>query len=77
MKEEGVLENHADLPAEGLERQIADVVAVEPNRAQLRVIKPGQEIGDGGFSGRGRTHERGQLARLDAEGNPAERRLVG
>src|SRR6202022_3152965 len=76
MEEEGVLEDHADLAAQRLERQVANIVAVKPDGAELRIVETRQQVGDRGLARPGRADERGKLARLDLEGNVRERGAV-
>src|SRR6266851_7186782 len=76
MEEEGVLEDHPDLAAQRFEREIANVVAVQPDGAELRIVETGQQVGDRGLAGTGRADQRRQLAGLDLEGNVFERRAI-
>src|SRR5207302_7983684 len=76
MEEERVLEDHADLPAHGLQGQIADVVPIQPNGAELGIVKAREQAGDSGLTGAGRTDDGGELARLDAERDVFERRPI-
>src|SRR5437899_11552835 len=76
MEEERVLKDHADLPAQRFERQVADVVTVQPDGAELRIVEPRQEMGDRGLAGAGRADQRGQLAWLDPEGHVCQGRAV-
>src|ERR1700732_237493 len=76
MEEERVLEDHPDLAAQRFERQIADIMAVQPNGAELRIVEAGQQGRDCGLAPPGGADQRGQLARFDLEGNVFERRAV-
>ena len=76
MEEEGVLEDHADLLAHRLQGQVANVVPVQPDAAELRIVKPRQQAGDRCFAGAGRADDSGQLPRLDPERDILERRPI-
>src|SRR5205085_8870967 len=76
MEEERVLKDHANLPAQRFERQVANVEAVQPDGAKLRIVEPGQEVGDRGLAGAGRADQCGQLPWLDLEGHVRQGRAV-
>src|ERR1700693_5560984 len=69
MEEERVLKDHPDLAAERLEREIADVIPVQPNRAQLRVVEAREEARNRGLASAGGPDQRRQLTWLDGEGH--------
>ena len=62
-----VLHHEADRRAERVERELAHVVAVDPDRALLDVGDARHEHRGGGLARAGRTDERDELARLDGE----------
>jgi len=57
-EEKRVLRDHTHLPAQGVDGDITDIHAVNGYRTRRGVIKPGYEVGDGGFTGAGWTNQR-------------------
>ena len=45
-----------------------DILAVDADRAAVTVIKPGQQAGDGGFTGAGRTYQADSLSGFHYKG---------
>src|SRR5438067_4241299 len=76
MEEKRVLEDHAHLAPQRLECEVADILAVQPNRAELRVVEARQQARDRGLAGAGRSNQRGKLTGLDREGHVLDRRPV-
>ncbi len=76
-EEDGLLEDVADLVAEGLELVVADVVAVYEHVAGDGVVETGEEADDGGFAGPGGANDADELAGVDGEGDVGEDGLGG
>src|SRR5437879_11782067 len=76
MEEKRVLEDHAHLAPKRLECEVADILAVQPNRAQLRVVEAREQARDRGLAGAGRPNQRGKLTGLDRERHVLDRRPV-
>src|SRR5260370_41383268 len=76
MEEERVLKDHPDLAGERLEREIADVIPVQPNGAQLRVVEAREEASNRGLASAGGADQRRKLTGLDDEGNILDRRPI-
>jgi hypothetical protein len=55
----------------------AHIMAVDTDDAELGVVKPQQQLENGGFTRTRWADDGDRLARLDAEGNVGERCLVG
>ncbi len=66
-KEKWCLRHHADLPAETLQIERADVLAVEKNLAALELIEAGDQLAEGRLSGAGVPNQRDHLTRLDMQ----------
>ena len=62
-----VLGDHADGPAQRLERQLTDVDAADRHRPRVDVVQPREQGGDRRLAGARRADEGDDLARLDAE----------
>ncbi len=77
MEQVRVLENHPNLLPERLDGQVADVVAVDPNGALLRVVEAGQQARHRGLAGAARPHQGGQLAGIDGKRHIPQRRFDG
>ena len=58
----GLLGDDADVPAEVLKGDVLDVHAVDGDFALGDVVKPGDEVDDGGFSRAGAAHQADHLA---------------
>src|SRR5439155_4005705 len=67
MEEEGVLEDHAGLPAERLEREVTHIKAVQADGAKLRIVETRQQTGHGRLPSPGWTHQCGELTGLDSK----------
>ena len=67
VEEVRVLHHEADGVAQRVERELADVVAVDPHRALARRRRCGDEHRGGGLARARRTDERDELAGLDRE----------
>ena len=66
--EEGrLLEDDADLAAQGLQGGAADVDAVDQDAAGGRVVEAREQVDDGGFAGAGGAEQGDHLAGLDVE----------
>ena len=68
----GVLGDVADDVLQRLERDVADVVAPDPDRASVDVVEPSHEVGDRGLARAGGTDERDHLAGLGDERDVVE-----
>ncbi len=66
-EEGGLLEDDADLGAEGVEGGAADVEAIDADETGGGVVKAGQEADDGGLAGAGGAEQGDDLAGLDGE----------
>ena len=67
VKHERFLIDEDDVTAEIVEREILDVVAVEPDGARVRVEQAQQQVGDRRFAAAARADQREALARRDRE----------
>src|SRR3712207_3565127 len=74
VEDQRLLQHDGYVLAQGPERQGAQVVAVEPYRARVRVVEAQQQPGSGGFSRPAGPHERQRLAGARREGDVVERR---
>src|SRR5207253_8377268 len=72
--EEGVLEDDADVLADRLERRLAQVAPVDPNRASARIVEARDQVAGGRLPGTARPDQRDQLTGLDRERHLLERR---
>ena len=68
----GILQNNAQGPAQGVLPDIPDVDAVIGDGAGLNVIKPVDQVGNGGLSRAGGAHKGDLLARLCEQGHIVE-----
>ena len=75
-KQMGVLEHHAQRPAQGVLFDLPDVDAVVGHRALLHVVKAVDQVGDGGFSGAGRAYKGDLLPRFGKEADLLEDGVV-
>ena len=66
-EEGGLLEDDADLGAEGVEGGAADVAAIDADETGGGVVKAGQEADDGGLAGAGGAEQGDDLTGLDGE----------
>jgi hypothetical protein len=71
------LEHDAHLLPHGPDVEVADVPPVEAHFTELRMDHAGDELGDGGLAGSGRTDERNQLAAADLEADVVDRERRG
>ena len=71
-EQERILQDDAELAAQILHVQFADVDAVEQDLAALDVVEAQQELNGGGFAGAGVADDGDGLAGLDAEGDIAQ-----
>ena len=67
MEQIGLLGDYSDARRNGVERAVPDVHTVDPHCALVHVVQSRDEIADRGLSSAGRSHQGGQLARLDLE----------
>ena len=72
VKRKRVLQDDAELAAQVLDVQFADVDAVEKDLPALDVVEAQQELDGGGLAGAGVADDGDGLAGLDAEGNVAQ-----
>lgn len=70
-EEEGVLRDQSDRAAQGLVRQLADVVAADADRAAVGVVEPGQKEGDGGLAAAGGPDDGDGLPSATVSENPS------
>ena len=75
-EQECVLQDHTEPMAQGGNRQLADIDAIQQDPALLRLIKPAEQADHGGLAGTGGAHQRHMLAGFDPEGEVREDRLV-
>ena len=75
-EEERVLQHDAELAAQFLHVQFANVDAVEQDLAALDVVEAQQELNGGGFAGAGVADDGDGLTGLDAEGDVAQDPIV-
>lgn len=66
-KEHRLLAHQADLLAQPLDVQLADVVAINPHGPSRRVIEPLQKRHDGALAAAARPNQRDSLARIDRQ----------
>ena len=71
----GILQNNAQRAAQGVLPDVPDVDAVIGDGAGLNVIKPVDQVGNGGLSRAGGAHEGDLLAGLGKQGYVVEHRL--
>ena len=64
VKQIGLLGDHADLATDKIQRQIAQVIAIQQHTAMGGVIQARNQIGDGGLTCPAGTDQCGQLARF-------------
>ena len=75
-EQEGLLEDHADLPAQVAGVDLADVQAVDQDSPLVHVVEAGQEVDDRRLARAALAHDADPLARLDPETDALENRLV-
>ncbi len=75
-EQEGILQHHGDVPAEGALRVVAHVAAVDHNRAGGDIVEAVQQRRDAGLAGPGRAHQRHRLARRHLEAHVVQHRVV-
>ncbi len=76
-EDDGVLRHHADMAAPLARVEGADIVPIDADDAELRVVKTQQQLEEGGFTGTAGADDGHRLARLDAEADIAQRGDVG
>ena len=76
-KEDGVLEDIADLIAQIFQFVSANIVAVDVKRSGLHVVETRNETDDGGFSAAGGADDADKLAWLDFQANVGKDGVVG
>ena len=67
----------ASAPRRSAKPQLADVDAVDADRARLGIVEAQQQVEDGGLAGARRPDDRHRLARRDAEVEAIERQRLG
>ena len=67
-----LLQDDPDLIAQRIERDGANIVAVDRDTACRHVVKAWNQIDDGGLAGAGRAEQRDHLTRLGLAGNVVE-----
>ena len=65
-EQQRVLQHEAHLIAQRLQRELADVGAVDLDLPRLGIVEARDQAGDGRLAGAGRPDDRRHLARLDA-----------
>ena len=75
-EEERVLQHHAVAPPQFGQVHVADVDAVDANRALLHVVEAQQQRDDGGLARAGVADDRDRVARIDGERNIAQHPVV-
>ncbi len=76
-EEEGLVEDHADVGPQAGQGQVADVVAVDLDRAVLHVVEAGEQAGHGRLAGTGPADDGHGLARGDVEVEVGQHQLLG
>ena len=71
-EEHRLLEHDADLVAQGIQRHIAHVNAIQRDATAGDIVKARDQIDDGGFAGTGRAEQRHHLARLRLKIEPIQ-----
>ena len=71
-----ILQHHAHMTAQIGKRQFAHIHATQQYLSLLRIVKPQQELKQGGLARAGRAHQRHMLAGAHAKPDAAERRLT-
>ena len=74
-EEERLLGDDAELPAQRVDGDVAQVVAVDRDLAARRVVEAGDELGDGRLARAGRPDQGDGLARCDVQVDVAQHRL--
>ena len=77
VEEHGILRDDADLGVEARLRDVAQVLAIDPDRTAGHVVEPEEEPPDGGFARPRRPHQRDPLPRPDAERDALQDRTGG
>ena len=75
-KQRRILERDGHLPAKCVERQVANIDAVDADAALGDIVKSRQERGQDRFAGSGRTDQRQRLAGFDGEAHVAQHPAV-
>ena len=75
VKEEHVLQDDADLLAQALECQVADVMPVQRDRTLAHVVEPGDEAGQRRLAHARRSYQGDHAARCDIEVDVAQHRV--
>jgi hypothetical protein len=76
-KQEALLENEADVAAQVVERQLAQVDAVQPDVTPSRVVEARDEAEQRALARAGRAEHRHARSRLQLEAHVAEHRRAG
>ena len=76
-EEHGVLQHEADLAAEPLDREVAQIDAVDQDLAAGGVVKARDHADDRGLAAAGRADDPHELARLDSGVNVLQHRRLG
>ena len=72
----GVLKHHAEIPAHLVPGKRPDILPVQQNFAAVHVIKPHQQVDNGGFSRAGGADDGHTLAGMDTEVQILDQRLA-
>ena len=67
MQQRGVLRDHADLGAQAVLRDLADVLAVDQHLAAFDIVKTQQQVHDGGFARARAPHQADLFAAADVQ----------
>ena len=76
-KEKTLLIDNADLPAESVQVQVAQIPPVGQDAAPLRIVEARDQTEQRALAGAGQAKDADDLARLGVEGNVAQHRLPG
>lgn len=73
VEQEHVLEHHADLGQQRIQRPVAHIASAHPHRAGADVVQPGQQPRQRALARSARAHEGGQPARLGPQRHAVQR----
>ena len=76
-EKEDVLGDHADIPAEGVAGQGGDVLPVDRDFAACHLVKPRDEVAEGGLAAARGADQRHRPARVDVEGEVLDDHVAG
>ena len=76
VEQHGILRHHADGSAQGILRDVADVLAVDTDTAGAGIVKTEQQPGQRRFSGATRAHHRHRFSGGNTEADVMQNRTV-